>query len=298
MRTLLTLVLIVLSSSVWAQQVTFQGEKKDLSSVKEHPRVAVFDVAASEAVYALDGNIVGASKTALPPQLASVVADDNVLDIGGLKNPDMEKVKAAAPDLIIISGRQRSKLDSLSQIAPVLDASMDQTDYFGSLYGHVETIARLLGKPAEGDALVSDLKKEVADVQEIAGRYNDSDALMLMFINGRYVGFPKQSRFGFVHDVLGFKESELQMDASARSNPLTDAEILAANPGYIFIFDRTQLNGDLLADKAKIETDAIKQTDAYKNGRFIYLTPRLWYLIGSGVYSTPAMAKEALSPLQ
>ncbi|MGO1520797.1 MAG: hypothetical protein ACTHWQ_04610 [Sphingobacterium sp.] len=42
----------------------------------------------------------------------------------------------------------------------------------------------------------------------------------------------------------------------------------------------------------------IKQTDAYKNGRFIYLTPRLWYLIGSGVYSTPAMATEVLSPLQ
>lgn len=298
MRKIITLFLVAICGGAWAQQVTYKGAEKDLSFVAKDPKIAVFDLAASEAVHALGGTIVGASKTALPPQLSSVSEDANVFDIGGLKNPDIQKVREAAPDLIIISGRQRSKLDALSEIAPVLDASLDNSDYLGSLYGHLKTIAKVLGKPAEGEALRQDLQKEVESFQELAGQYNDAEALMLMFINGRYVGFPKQSRFGFIHDVLGFKETQIEMDASARSNPLTDQQILEANPGYIFVFDRTQLNSETLADKEKIETDLMKQTDAYKNGRFIYLTPRLWYLIGSGVYSTPAMAAEVLSPLQ
>lgn len=298
MRKIVTLFLVAICGGAWAQQVTYKGEEKDLSFVAKDPKIAVFDIAASEAVYALGGKIVGASKTALPPQLSSVSDDAKVLDIGGLKSPDLQKVREAAPDLIIISGRQRSKLDSLSEIAPVLDASADNSDYLGSLYDHLNTIALALGKASEGEALIQDLQKEVKSFQDQADQYNDSEALMLMFINGRYVGFPKQSRFGFIHDVLGFKETGLEMDASARSNPLTDQQILEANPNFIFIFDRTQLNSGKLADKEKIETDLIKQTDAYKNGRFIYLTPRLWYLIGSGVYSTPAMATEVLSPLQ
>ena len=297
MKKLVALVLVALCGSASAQQVTYKGEQADFSVVAENPKVAVFDIAASETVHALGGKIVGAAKTALPPQLSAVIADEQVLDIGGLKNPDIQKVKQAGPDLIIISGRQRSKVDSLSQIAPVLDASPDQSNYLISLYDQVGQIAQVLGKTAEGEALIQELKKEVASMQESAAAYNQSDALMLMFINGRYVGFPKQSRFGFIHDVLGFPETGLKMDASARSNPLTDQQILEENPAYIFVFDRTQLNGDSIADKEKIETDAIKQTDAYKNGRFVYLSPRLWYLIGSGVYSTPAMAKEVLSPL-
>lgn len=298
MRKLITLFLVALCGHAMAQQVTYKGEEKELSFVAKDPKIAVFDLAASEAVHALEGRIVGASKAALPTQLSAIAEDPNIVDIGGLKNPDIQKVKQADPDLIIISGRQRSQLDSLSEIAPVLDVSPDNSDYFGSLYGNLKTLAQVLGKPAEGEALIQDLQKAVQAAQDRASQYNDSDALMLMFINGRYVGFPKQSRFGFIHDVLGFEESALKMDAAARSNRLTEEQILAANPGYIFIFDRTQLNTGILADKEKIETDILKQTDAYKNGRFVYLTPELWYLIGSGVYSTPAMADEALSPLQ
>src|SRR5690606_7211664 len=162
MKKLVALVLVALCGSASAQQVTYKGEQADFSVVAENPKVAVFDIAASETVHALGGIFVGADRKALPEQPSDVKAVEQMLEIGGLKNPDIQKVKQAGPDLIIISGRQRSKVDSLSQIAPVLDASPVQSNYLTSLYDQVGQIAKVLGKTAEGEALIQELKKEVA----------------------------------------------------------------------------------------------------------------------------------------
>ena len=275
-----------------AQQVTYKGEAKDLSFVKINPTVAIYDIAALEAANALEMNIVGVSS--IPDHLPNI-RNKEIANIGGLTKPDLKALEELQPELIIISGRQRGKLDSLSQIAPVLQLGIDTKDYLNSLYNQVNTLGKIAGKEKKADHIVKELQNSIAQYQAQSKTITNNDAIMMMFMNGKYLGFPSQSRFGFIYDVLGFKESSIQMDASARSNPLTDEQILVADPTYLFIFDRSNLQGDKLAGKSTIETEKIKQTKAYKNGNIIYLTPSLWYLIGGGVNATELMAKEVLN---
>jgi iron complex transport system substrate-binding protein len=36
----------------------------------------------------------------------------------------------------------------------------------------------------------------------------------------------------------------------------------------------------------------VKQTDAYKNGHIVYLTPDVWYLAEGGITATDTMLKD------
>lgn len=298
MKRILTISLILIANIAVSQTVLYKGTAEKLSIIKPNPRIAVYDLSALETVHALNGNIVGVAKASVFADLISLKDSPNIEDIGGLTKPNIQKIQTIKPDLIIISGRQRSAADSLSQIAPVLDVSATDLEELERTQHTITILGKILGKEVEAEKLVHEFKGSMTKFQQQARAFNQSEALMLMYINGKLVGFPSKSRFGFIHDVLGFKESNIEMDASARSNPLSDADILNANPKYIFVFDRGQISTDILADKEKIETDLIKKTKAYQEGNFIYLNPRLWYLVGSGPISSPKMAAEVLGPIK
>lgn len=278
-----------------AQTITYKGAQKEFSFIKKNPSVAVYDLSALEAVDALGMKLVGAAKGAAPAHLQGILDNPKVANIGGMMKVDFEAVAKAAPELIIVSGRLHNKVDSLSEIAPVLDLSTFKGDNLSSVFNTVEVLSKLAGKEAKGQSLIAETKQKITALQQKAANINQADAAMFMVMKANLLGFPKGSRFGFIHDVLGFKESKLLMDPAARSNPATEADLLAAQPAYIFLFDRTDLTAAATADHQAIDAKFFQQTTARKNKQIVYLTPALWYLVGGGVYSTVKMAEEVLS---
>ena len=67
----------------------------------------------------------------------------NTQNLVQLKKLDLEGIKSADPDLIIINGRQADFYDQLSAIAPTISVSKDNADYVGSVKENVNTIAEL-----------------------------------------------------------------------------------------------------------------------------------------------------------
>lgn len=291
------LIFLALIGVTQAQTLSYKGAQQELNSLPANPRIVAYDISSLEIMHALGGHIVGAPVSILAAPLDVLKEDPTVMNLGNIKTPDLELVKAAKPDLIIISGRQGGSKDALSAIAPVLDLSLNNKDQLASLYQNMKTIGQVLNKSAEAERLSQELAVKVSGFQEKAKKYNKADALMLMYVNNRYVVYPANSRFGFVHDVLGFKECAIPEDPTAGSNALSAEEILATNPAYIFIFERAKMDKEIAPAVEKETLDALKATNAYKNNKLIYLSANRWYLVGSGPYSTVKMSEEIFEQL-
>jgi iron complex transport system substrate-binding protein len=73
-------------------------------------------------------------------------AFQSVESVGGLKEPDLEKINALKPQLIIISARQQSFKADLEKIAPVLDLSLDNSKVWDSTQSHINMQASMVKK--------------------------------------------------------------------------------------------------------------------------------------------------------
>ena len=89
---------------------------------------------------------LGIEPVALPkstlPSYLDKYKDDKYVDLGSLKEFDLEKINEVEPDLIIIEGRQESYYEDLKKIAPVLYLGTANSDIFAS----AENNAKVLGK--------------------------------------------------------------------------------------------------------------------------------------------------------
>ena len=117
---------------------TLNGEKETVEiEVPYNPqRLAVLDMASLDILdnWDLGDRVVGMSKGSEIDYLSQYNANDDIANLGTVKEVDMEALMASEPDLIFIGGRLSSQYDELSKIAPVV--------YFGTDYeiGLIESV--------------------------------------------------------------------------------------------------------------------------------------------------------------
>lgn len=135
------------------------------------------------------------------------------------------------------------------------------------------------------------------EIQALAGNYETS--LVTMYNEGNLSGFGPKSRFGYIYDLYGFQTvtGDIVDSTRHRSNFGFEA-ILEYNPEVLFVIDRTAATGGASNIAKDMENDIIKQTEAYKSSRIVYLDGALWYLGGSGLQSELAKIEEILAELK
>lgn len=76
---------------------------------------------------------------------------------------DAEKIAELSPDLVLApwSGLTKKQYDLLSAICPVV--AYDKTAWTTAWDGEIRTVAKALGKPADGEKVIAELKKTLAD---------------------------------------------------------------------------------------------------------------------------------------
>ena len=102
------------------------NEETDLEVPYDAQRIAVMDMAALDILdsLGLGDRVVGSSSTSLD-YLQEYVTNDEIVDLGTIKEADMEAVMSCEPDVIFIGGRLAQSYDALSEIAPVVYLSTD-----------------------------------------------------------------------------------------------------------------------------------------------------------------------------
>lgn len=300
-------------------------------------RVVVVDMATLDILdnLGLGDRVVGSSTTALE-YLQSYVNDENVANLGTIKEADMEAVMACEPDIIFMGGRMAEYYDALNEIAPVVRLIADTDDgVVESVRKNANTIASIFGAEDKVDATMTDFDERIAALGEFAegktalvgmctsGSFNLLGNDGRCSIIGREIGFDNlgvdvvaaQSESGSGRSGRGNRgasettETGETAESSERSqgggtathgNEASFELIVSLNPDYIFVMDRDAAIGTDGAQLAQeiMENELVMGTDAYKNGNIVYLEhPGVWYTAEGGITALDYMLKDLESVL-
>ncbi|QTL39024.1 siderophore ABC transporter substrate-binding protein [Xenorhabdus budapestensis] len=270
---------VIVQSGEYVTIKHLSGETK----VKKSPeRVVLFDFGTydSMAKLGLAERVIALPEESLPEYVRSSISE-NMYDAGGMKSPDLERMAEIKPDLIVITGRQRSFYDRLSKIAPTVDLSTDSKNYLPSVESNIKLLGELFNKQDAVKTHLADLEKTIAVAQKKA-KSSNSKALVLLHNAGEL--YPNNQ--AIVYNVIKTQRAELPPKSdNDKSRVVTPEMIAQANPDVIFIIDRSKAIGAGELTKSQFETEQVKSTNAYKNSKIVYLQSDLWYLSGGGLDS-------------
>lgn len=273
-----------------SEEITIKHELGETKVKKKPEKVVVFDFGVLDSLDKLGVEVTGVPQANIPPYLEKY-KDSKYENVGGLKEPDFEKISEIAPDLIIISGRQADSYEKFAEIAPTLYMAIDTKNYMDSFANNMKTLGKIFDKEKEVEAELANIHEQIetvkAKAKEIEGK-----ALIVLTTGGKVSAYGPGSRAGIIHDVLGIKPVDANIEVSTHGQSISFEYIAEKNPDYLFVVDRDAVVEGKPSAKQTIENELVKKTNAYKNNRIIYLNPNYWYLSGGGLISVTEMINE------
>jgi iron complex transport system substrate-binding protein len=278
------------------ETIEISHEYGTVEVVKNPERVVALDFASLEMLDLLGVEVVGVPKASMPDHLAKYANDSNVTDLGNLKEINFETLNELQPDVIFMSGRMQSSYDEIAKIAPTVYTTIDYKNYLNSVKHNTQLFSSIFNDSVTGQKSLAQVNKNI-DLLKRKIEGSDKRALVVLHNKGRFSAYGKGSRFGIIHDVFGMNQAVEDLEAGRHGQRVSNEFIQNANPDYLFIIDRSAVVDKKATNKQEIENQLIQQTNAYKNGKIIYLNPKIWYLSGGGIYSLDKMVQEVSTNL-
>lgn len=269
------------------------------TEVKTNPqRVVVFDYPALDTLNALGvDSVVGVPGKDRLPEGLEVYSADKYTNVGTIKEPDLEAVKSSNPDLIIISGRQADYYEQLNEIAPTISVAKDNADYVNSMINTIDQLGEIFGVEDKAKEEITKLEEKIAEVKSIVEE-KEAEALTVMVNEGNLSVYGDESRFALLYQGFGFKNVDDTIDNSTHGQTVTFEYLAEKNPEYIFVLDRGAATGGESTAAQVLDNDIVKSTDAYKNGKIVYLNPVVWYTNDGGLNSVNTMIEDVMNGLK
>ena len=217
----------------------------------------------------------------LMPSTVTAYSGDDVANLKDHKEPDLEKLVAASPDLII-SGQRFSQYDDqmaeLNPGVPLLDLEPREGQPLDSeLSRQVTALGQVFGKETEADQLVSDFN---AALERAKNAYDGSSKVMAVDVSGGEIGYvaPKVGRtWGPLYDLLDLTPAldDVVGTDSHTGDDISVEKIADSNPEWILVLDR---DGAISADKDDYTpaedviagNSALQNVPAVTKGQVIY----------------------------
>lgn len=235
--------------------------------------------------------VKGVALSNMPDYLSSFAQEEGLVDVGTIKEANIEKVNAVEPDLIIIGGRMAANYDELSKVAPTVNLDIDMQNYWESFKNNQRVIGKLYNQEEQVEKELEDIEARIATIKSKAAA-SEKKALIVLTNEGRMSAYGKGSRFGIIHDVFGVQPADDNIEASTHGQSVSNEFIKEVNPDILFVIDRGAAIKRETASLSQFANPLIQQTNAYKNDNVIFLNPEVWYLSGGGLKSIKMMVDE------
>ena len=271
-----------------SEEFTVKHQLGETKVTTNPEKVVVFDMGALDTLDKLGVEVAGVPQDGLPEYLSSY--KETTENVGGLKEPDFEKINEMKPDLILISGRQSEAYEELSEIAPTVFVGVDTTKYMESFEENVTLLGKIFDKEDQAAKELASVEEKINALKEEVPA--DKKGLIVLANGGKVSAYGLNSRFGIIHDVFGVPAVDDKLEVSTHGQSISFEYIAEKNPDYLFVIDRDAVVGDGQAAKETVENDIVKNTNAYKDGHIVYLDPNYWYLSGGGLESVNEMVNE------
>ncbi|CRZ35404.1 iron complex transport system substrate-binding protein [Herbinix hemicellulosilytica] len=274
------------NGTVKNSEITIEHTKGTVTVSADVKKAVVFDFGILDIMDALKVEVeVAAPVSSLPSYLSKY---ENAYNAGSIMEPDLEAIFEFEPDVIFIGARQQNYYDQMSEIAPTVYVQTGADTYLEDVKKNIGYVAQIFGKEKEAQDAINSLSSLVEDVKALTA--NSNERVLIMLTNdGSISVYGSGSRFGMVHDLLGAKAADENIEASTHGQSVNFEYIADVNPDIILVIDRTLVVGGSNTANTVLDNDLVNGTNAAKNNKIISLDPDIWYLSGGGITSTMQM---------
>lgn len=232
--------------------------------------------------------LVAAARALMAPSVAYADNDD-IVDLGNHREPNLEAIAAVQPDVIVNGQRFAQYQEDFAKLVPdavILNLDPREGEPFDAeLKRQVEVLGVVFGHEDEAAALIADFEASIARVK---AAYDPSETVMGVITSGGNINYaaPSTGRtLGPVFDVLGLTPA-LEVEESSTDHEGDDISVEAiaqSNPDWILVMDRDAAVGaedgetyvpanELLANSA-----ALTNVTAVSAEQIVYM-PKYTYL--------------------
>ncbi|GAA1146406.1 ABC transporter substrate-binding protein [Nesterenkonia lutea] len=224
----------------------------------------------------------------MDPETHAYAEDDSILDLGMHREPNLENVVAAEPDLIINGQRFQQYYQDISELAP--DATIlefepqEDADLIEELIRKTESLGEVFSEDEAAAGLVEELETEMARVQEA---YDGESTVMGLLTSGGDISYvapgPNGRAIGPVFDTFDLEPAlEQEGEDESHGDDISVEAIATANPDWLLVMDRDarisqEEEGYSPAAEIVEESEALKNVTAVEEGNIVYL-PENFYL--------------------
>lgn len=213
--------------------------------------------------------------------------DDSIVDIGNHREPNLEAIAAADPDLVIVGQRFSQYYEDIKALVPnaaVIDLVVDVDEnaenpgknFVEGFKKITSQLGQIFDKTEEADKLNKEFDKSI---EAAKSAYDGNSTVMSIVVSGGEIGYsaPHSGRvWGPLYDIFGWKPS-LEVEASSSNHKGDDISVEAiaeSNPDWILVLDRdasmSDQEGSIAAKDVIENSQALANTSAVKEGKIIY----------------------------
>lgn len=281
------------TSEATPESVKLTHSMGDIEVPYNPQKIAVLDLAALDILdsLGLGDRVVGIPKKSSVSYLTTYIENKEIVNLGSVKEVDMEALNALEPDMIFIGGRLSSEYENINAIAPTYLLQVDrEKGYMNSVNENVNAIASVFGVEEKAEELLAGFSSRMNALHEAA---EGKTAIIGLVTSGSLSTLGNDSRCSLIGNEVGFDNVAAEVD-STHGDSASFELILEKNPDYVFVLDRdTAINAeDAKTAKDVMENEIIMKTDAYQNNNIVYLTPDVWYLSEGGITATDTMLND------
>lgn len=224
--------------------VTIEDNHGTVEVPVDPERVVALDNHVFETLSSWDVPLVAAPKGIMGDGLwPAYTEDDAVLDVGTHREPDLESIVAAEPDLIIGGYRFSDSYDDIVAQNPdavVIEiAPRDGEEQSAELARQVEILGEIFDREEEAAAIVADYEQAVADA---TAAYDGESTVVGLITSGGEISYsaPVTGRsIGTLFPTLGLQPAiEQAAEDTSHGDDISVEAIAAANPDWIVVLDR------------------------------------------------------------
>lgn len=226
-------------------------------------------------------DLVAAPIGLIPDTIPNYKNNTNIVDLGSHREPDLEALTAAAPDLIINGQRFSQHYEDIKKLnpnTPMVDFEpREEKNLDEELKRQVTALGEIFGKQEEAKKINDDFD---AALNRAKKAYNGSDKVMAVNVSSGEIGYigPGVGRtFGPVFDMLELTPALEVKDSSSNheGDDISVEAIAQSNPDWIFVLDRDAAvaeKGETVVPAKEIISDSapLKNTKALKEDHVVY----------------------------
>ncbi|MFJ6207425.1 siderophore ABC transporter substrate-binding protein [Lysinibacillus sp. NPDC092081] len=230
--------------------------------------------------------LVAVPKDVMPAD-SPYVKDDSVKNIGNHREPNLEIIAAANPELVIVGQRFAGYYEEIKKLVPnavVIDLNVDVSEeaatpgenLVNGLKNATINLGKIFDKNEEAKQVVADFDKVIEDAKSA---YNGKDKVMSVIVGGGDIGFsaPHSGRvWGPMYEIFGWAPALEVADSTSdhKGDEVSVEAIAQSNPDWLFVLDRdAAISGEKDAVPAQdviANAPALQKTTAVSKKHIVY----------------------------